>query len=211
MSVGRRWTPYSRWFSWVVRIWRRGDWKRLRSAWRRQLARIEAGLQAGEPTGGHPGLVLRPAAAVRVPHQDPAWARRSPSACSSRSTPARCLRSPDSADAAGLARTAPRLPHRRQLGENIVNSLTKGDRVLVAGTIVTDTWNDKDSGDKRTRPAVLVDAIGPSFRWATTRSTKATRSKATPLHPPLRANRAPFTPGEPPTLRVAPRSRSERP
>jgi single-strand DNA-binding protein len=63
----------------------------------------------------------------------------------------------------------------RQLGENIADTLAKGDRVLVVGTVVTDTWNDKHTGDKRTRQAVLVDAIGPSLRWATATITRAQR------------------------------------
>jgi single-strand DNA-binding protein len=63
----------------------------------------------------------------------------------------------------------------RQLGENIADTLAKGDRVLVVGTLVTDTWNDKHTGDKRTRQTVLVDAIGPSLRWATATITRAQR------------------------------------
>jgi single-strand DNA-binding protein len=41
--------------------------------------------------------------------------------------------------------------------------------------MVTDTWNDKHTGDKRTRQTVLVDAIGPSLRWATATITRAQR------------------------------------
>jgi single-strand DNA-binding protein len=64
------------------------------------------------------------------------------------------------------------------LGEHIADSLTKGDRILIVGTVTTDTWTDKDTGDKRTMPRVLVDAAGPSLRWATTTVRKAQRTTA---------------------------------
>jgi single-strand DNA-binding protein len=56
-----------------------------------------------------------------------------------------------------------------RLGEHIADSLGKGDRVLIVGSVVTDAWNDKDTGDKRIMQRVLVDAAGPSLRWATAR------------------------------------------
>jgi len=65
-----------------------------------------------------------------------------------------------------------------RLGEHIADSLSKGDRVLVVGTVVTDAWDDKTTGDKRTAMRVLVDAAGPSLRWATARVLKAQRTAA---------------------------------
>jgi single-strand DNA-binding protein len=64
------------------------------------------------------------------------------------------------------------------LGEHIADSLGKGDRVLIVGNAVTDTWDDKDTGDKRTAQRVLVDAAGPSLRWATTTIRKTQRTSA---------------------------------
>jgi single-strand DNA-binding protein len=64
------------------------------------------------------------------------------------------------------------------LGEHIADSLTKGDRVLVVGSVVTDAWDDKDSGDKRAAQRVLVDGAGPSLRWATARVLKVQRTSA---------------------------------
>lgn len=66
-----------------------------------------------------------------------------------------------------------------QLGENTASSLTKGDRVIVAGRMVTDSWQDKSSGQRRTAPRVIAEAVGPSLRWATTQITKATRDSST--------------------------------
>ncbi len=53
------------------------------------------------------------------------------------------------------------------LAENIVESLSKGDRVLVHGTVTTDSWTDKQTGDKRTAQRVLADIVGPSLAGAT--------------------------------------------
>jgi single-strand DNA-binding protein len=64
------------------------------------------------------------------------------------------------------------------LGEHIADSLGKGDRVLIVGNVVTDAWDDKDTGDKRTAQRILVDAAGPSLRWATATIRKAQRTTA---------------------------------
>jgi single-strand DNA-binding protein len=71
----------------------------------------------------------------------------------------------------------------KTLAENIVESLAKGDRVLVHGTVTTEAWTDKVSGDKRTAQRVLAEVVGPSLRWATTRITKTTRTPATDEKP----------------------------
>jgi single-strand DNA-binding protein len=63
----------------------------------------------------------------------------------------------------------------RGLGENITETLRRGDRAVVVGHVVTDTWADKATGDKRTRQVVLVDAIGASLRWATATVHKTQR------------------------------------
>ena len=64
------------------------------------------------------------------------------------------------------------------LGEHLADSLTKGDRVLVVGNVVTDAWDDKGTGDRRTAQRVLVDAAGPSLRFATATVRKAQRTTA---------------------------------
>src|SRR5262245_50608198 len=66
----------------------------------------------------------------------------------------------------------------RTLAENIVESLVKGDRVFVHGTVTTETWTDKQTGEKRTAQRVLAEIVGPSLRWATARITKTTRASA---------------------------------
>ncbi len=66
----------------------------------------------------------------------------------------------------------------KTLAENVAESLAKGDRVFVHGTVITEAWTDKQSGEKRTAQRVLAEIVGPSLRWATTRITKTTRASA---------------------------------
>jgi single-strand DNA-binding protein len=86
---------------------------------------------------------------------------------------------------AGVARLTDAVPTRfvvrafKALAENIADSLEKGDRVFVHGTVTTEAWTDQQSGEKRTAQRVLAGIVGPSLRWATTRITKPTRSTAT--------------------------------
>ncbi len=49
---------------------------------------------------------------------------------------------------------------------NTADNLNKGDRVIVVGRQVTDSWTDKETKEKRTAPRVLADAVGASLRWA---------------------------------------------
>jgi len=60
--------------------------------------------------------------------------------------------------------------------ENVVESCAKGDRVHVTGSIITDRWTDKESGEARTGQHVKADEVSFSLRYHTVRATKATRS-----------------------------------
>jgi len=73
--------------------------------------------------------------------------------------------------------TRHRVKALKHLGENIAESLSKGDRVFVHGTVTTEVWTDKDTGDKRTGQKVLADMVGPSLRWATARITMTDRTQ----------------------------------
>lgn len=61
----------------------------------------------------------------------------------------------------------------KQLAQNLVDSLDKGMEVIVVGRAVQESWEDKQSGQKRSKISVRVDAIGPSLRSATAKVTKA--------------------------------------
>jgi single-strand DNA-binding protein len=60
--------------------------------------------------------------------------------------------------------------------ENITESCSKGDRVVVSGSVRTDRWTDKDSGDARTAQHVVADEVAFSLKFHTVRATKATRT-----------------------------------
>jgi single-strand DNA-binding protein len=52
----------------------------------------------------------------------------------------------------------------KTLADNIAESLHKGDRIFVHGTITTEVWTDKDTGGRRTAQRVLAEIVGPSLR-----------------------------------------------
>ena len=63
--------------------------------------------------------------------------------------------------------------------ENVADSLIKGDRVLLARRVETDTWIDRESEDERTKPVVVVEVveeIATSLTWATATPTKTPRT-----------------------------------
>lgn len=62
----------------------------------------------------------------------------------------------------------------KKLAENVAESLHKGDRVIVTGTLKPETY-EKD-GQQRRSIKVMVDNIGPSLLFATANVTKAARS-----------------------------------
>jgi len=68
-----------------------------------------------------------------------------------------------------------------KLGELIMQYLSKGRRVLVQGRLRQDSWEDKDTGKKRSRVEVTATDVtfldGPSGGGAGSVTTKSTDSK----------------------------------
>ena len=60
----------------------------------------------------------------------------------------------------------------RQLGENVGNSLAKGQAVVVSGELEQSTWTDKDSGGKRSKIRIIADNVAPSLKFATAEITR---------------------------------------
>lgn len=58
-----------------------------------------------------------------------------------------------------------------QLAENVAESLEKGMRVLVSGTLQVRQYDTKEGGTG-TSVECRVEEVGPSLRWATARVTK---------------------------------------
>ena len=62
----------------------------------------------------------------------------------------------------------------RDMAENIAESLQKGTRVIVTGSLEQRTWETQE-GEKRSTIEVRIDDIGPSLRWATASVTRTPR------------------------------------
>lgn len=69
-----------------------------------------------------------------------------------------------------------------QPAENVAESITRGDRVLVHGHVETETWEDRETGEKRTRDVVVVNErdgeIGASLSYASAELEKNPRRTA---------------------------------
>jgi single-strand DNA-binding protein len=63
----------------------------------------------------------------------------------------------------------------RDQAEHAAESLTKGSRVVVLGKLQQRTWTAED-GSARSTVEVVAEELGPSLRWATAATTRATRS-----------------------------------
>ena len=71
----------------------------------------------------------------------------------------------------------------RQAAEHAVESLSKGDRVIVTGRLRQRSFETRE-GEKRTVIELEVDEIGPSLRYATAKVAKAARGSGQPAGQP---------------------------
>ena len=60
--------------------------------------------------------------------------------------------------------------------EHAAESLAKGSRVVVVGRLQQRAWTAEDGGARST-VEVVAEELGPSLRWATATTTRATRSE----------------------------------
>jgi single-strand DNA-binding protein len=63
----------------------------------------------------------------------------------------------------------------REAAENAAESLQKGMRVIVVGSLEQRNWETPE-GEKRSVVEVRIDEVGPSLRWATASVTRSPRS-----------------------------------
>src|SRR5215213_4775498 len=64
----------------------------------------------------------------------------------------------------------------RDQAEHAAESLSKGSRVVVVGRLQQRVWTAED-GSARSSVEVVAEELGPSLRWATATTTRATRSQ----------------------------------
>ena len=67
----------------------------------------------------------------------------------------------------------------RQIAENLAESITEGQRVLVIGTMAQREYETKE-GEKRSVWDVTVDEVGPSLRFAQASVRKVERTQQAP-------------------------------
>jgi single-strand DNA-binding protein len=65
----------------------------------------------------------------------------------------------------------------RDQAEHAAQSLSKGSRVVVVGRLQQRSWTAED-GSTRSVVEVVAEELGPSLRWATATTTRATRSSS---------------------------------
>ena len=61
----------------------------------------------------------------------------------------------------------------RELAENIAETLSKGNRVIVTGEFTARKWKTKDGEDRKSFELV-ADEVAVSLRWATAEVTRKT-------------------------------------
>jgi single-strand DNA-binding protein len=64
----------------------------------------------------------------------------------------------------------------RDQAEHAAQSLSKGSRVVVLGRLQQRSWTAEDDSARST-VEVVAEELGPSLRWATAATTRATRSQ----------------------------------
>lgn len=62
----------------------------------------------------------------------------------------------------------------RDLADNVSESISKGDRVIVYGKLEQRSW-ETDQGEKRSKVEIVADEVAPSLRWATAQVSKIRR------------------------------------
>ena len=66
-----------------------------------------------------------------------------------------------------------------QMGKNVADSLSRGQRVLVIGKLDTNTWVTQE-GENRSKAVVVAEAVGPDLRFATAGVTGNARPTVAP-------------------------------
>lgn len=65
----------------------------------------------------------------------------------------------------------------REAAEHVAQSLTQGARVIVTGHLEGTSWEDKETGKKRSGTQMNVLDVGPSLKYATAQVTKVQRQQ----------------------------------
>ena len=59
----------------------------------------------------------------------------------------------------------------RSLAENVAESITKGSRVVIYGTLSQRSWENQE-GERRSKVEIIADDVAPSLKWASAEITR---------------------------------------
>ena len=62
----------------------------------------------------------------------------------------------------------------RDLADNVAESISKGDRVIIYGRLDQRSWETQE-GEKRSKVEIQADEVAPSLKWATAQVNKIRR------------------------------------
>lgn len=65
----------------------------------------------------------------------------------------------------------------REQAENVAESLTRGAHVIAVGRLVSRSWEDKETGAKRSVMEMQAEHVGPALAKATAKVTKTQRQQ----------------------------------
>lgn len=71
--------------------------------------------------------------------------------------------------------------------ENIAESIVRGSQVNVIGRLQTDEWQDKDTGQKRSATALVIDSIGLSLRFDPAKKVEKAQGEKAAANDPWQA------------------------
>ena len=66
----------------------------------------------------------------------------------------------------------------KQLAENVVESVVKGDLIILTGKIKTEEWDDRETGAKRSKVAMVADTVSASLQFRTIPHGEPRRTQA---------------------------------
>ena len=61
-----------------------------------------------------------------------------------------------------------------EMAENVAESLQKGNRVVISGTLQQRTW-ENENGERRSMVEIRLEEVAPSLKWATATVTRTAR------------------------------------
>ena len=67
-----------------------------------------------------------------------------------------------------------------KLAENLVESVQKGDLLIVHGKLKTDEWQDRESGQQRSKITMIADSVGASLQFRVLPHAGATHAQRAP-------------------------------